>query len=410
MVKQVQDRSEKKSLVKEGMIWLMVIGILAVSGVTATRIFGQRAGQPAGEAAPIRILYVAAMPIEKQDAYIRTRSFLGKVESRRSSRLGFELGGMLDGIYVQEGEAIKKNQLLARLDTDRLNAAKREAEAQLIEARAALTLAEATLKRTRQAQRLKAVSAQQLDEAAANMETQRARVVRVQAHVNRIAVDLKKSRLYAPYSGTLATRMSDEGTVLSPGQPVLEITETSRTEIRIGFDRDLSADLTPGTRIRARVRGQDIALRIDRILPGRERTTRVVQVIAVPVSNHLTLREADLVEVKLDQKIARQGVWMPVSALTENARGLWSCMVAQPLPGPQDNGGATHKLKRRDLEIISMEQDRVFVSGHFQPGDQVVTDGIHRVVPDQRVRLADTALSAKQSGKQDPGADKKEVL
>jgi RND family efflux transporter MFP subunit len=241
---------------------------------------------------------------------------------------------------------------------------------------------------------LKAVSAQQLDEATSNLERQRALVVRVKAQLDRIDVDLKKSQLFAPYAGTLAARMSDEGTVLASGQPVLEITETARTEIRIGFDRDLSSTLKPGTIIDASVRGLSMPLRIDRILPGRDKITRVVQFIATPIRPEIPLREADLVEVTLKQHIHQPGVWLPVSALTENARGLWSCLVAEPIADANASDGATHRLKRRDAQIESLEGERVYVSGHFKPGDQVVMDGVPRVVPNQRVRLGNGTLSA----------------
>ncbi len=373
---------------------LFFIGGMLTALLGASQLLGQQKSAPFAPSQAIRILDVAAVPVEHQDGYQRTRSYLGKVESQRSSRLGFEVAGMLDAIHVREGESVGKNQLLAELDTERLEAARKEAEAQLLEAQAALKLATATLKRTQQAKKLKAVSAQQLDEATSNLERQRALVTRVKAQLDRIDVDLKKSQLYAPYAGTLAARMSDEGTVLASGQPVLEITETARTEIRIGFDRDLSSTIEPGTIIDASVRGLSMPLRIDRILPGREKTTRVVQFIATPIRPEIPLREDDLVEVTLKHHIHQPGVWLPVSALTENARGLWSCLVAEPIEDANESDGATHRLKRRDVQIESLEGERVYVSGRFESGDQVVMDGVHRVVPNQRVRLVNGTLAA----------------
>ena len=382
---------------KKGLTILCFVGGMLATLFVSTRLSGQQSPTPSIQNRSIRILDVAAVPVEQQDAYQSKRSYLGKVESQRTSRLGFEVAGMLAAIYVREGESVEKGQLLAELDTDRLEAARKEAEARLLEAQASLKLAKATLKRTQQAQKMKAVSAQQLDEAASNWERQRALVGRVKAQLDTIDVDLKKSKLYAPYAGTLAARMSDEGTVLASGQPVLEITETAKTEIRIGFNRDLSANLNPGIKVDATVRGVALPLRIDRILPGREKSTRVVQVIATPMRSDIPLREDDLVEVTLKQRIPQAGVWLPVSALTENARGLWSCLVAEPIDDSAGPDGATHRLQRRDLQIVSLEGERVYVSGYFQAGDLVVVDGVHRVVPNQHVRLANDALAADQS-------------
>ncbi len=340
----------------------------------------------------LRVLTVPTAPLVRESSYTRQRYYLGKVETQRSSLLGFEVAGMLKEIHVLEGEFVEKGTPLAELDTQRLEAAKMEAEAQLNEAKAAYTLAQATLERTRHAQKLKAVSIQQLDEAVSNLESQQARVARVKAQVNRINVDLAKSKIYAPYSGTIAERRSDEGTVIGAGQTVLEFVETARTEIRIGFDREVSAKLEVGTLVQAMVRNTPLTLRIERILPGREQTTRVVQVIAVPVSSAVELREADLVEVSLSQQIDTPGYWLPVSALTENARGLWSCLVAVPLEDPEREGAATHRLVRRDVEILALEKERIFTSGQFNRGDQLVVNGIHRIVPQQRVQIQDDAV------------------
>ena len=113
-----------------------------------------------------------------------------------------------------------------------------------------------------------------------------------------------------------------------------------------------------------------------------------MQVIATPVSPDVTLREADLVEISMGKRVHQQGYWLPVSALTENARGVWSCLVVEPLQSLSDMHSATHKLKRRDIEIIALEDERVYVSGNIDNGDLILTSGMHRVVPNQRVQLA----------------------
>lgn len=375
-------------------VLLLIAAALCIPGLfLASQIFGEDEQKANGAGETIRVLTVPTAPLTQESSYLRQRYYLGKVETQRSSLLGFEVAGMLKTIHVREGEFIDKGSLLAELDTQRLEAAKLESQAQLGEAEATYKLAQATLERTRHAQKLKAVSIQQLDEAVSNLESQRARVTRVKAQVNRINVDLAKSKIYAPYAGTIAVRRSDEGTVIAAGQTVLELLETAQNEIRIGFDRDVSAGLEKGTLIQAIVRNTPLTLKIERVLPGREQTTRVVQVIAVPVAPSVALREADLVEVTISQRIETPGYWLPVSALTENARGLWSCLVAIPLPKAEIENQATHRLVRRDVEILALEEERIFVSGTFNHEDQLVVNGVHRVVPQQRVQIQQYATT-----------------
>ncbi|MDJ0624686.1 MAG: efflux RND transporter periplasmic adaptor subunit [Desulfocapsaceae bacterium] len=366
-------------------IILILLSIPAVFLVPL--LFGKDDQNVTIEDQTLRVLTVPTTPLVKETSYLRHRYYLGVVEPQRSSSLGFEVAGMIKTIHIREGEFVEKGALLAELDTQRLEAARQESEAQLIEAKATYTLAQATLERTRHAQKLKAVSIQQLDEAISNLDSQQARVARVKAQVNRINVDLAKAKIYAPYAGSIAERRSDEGTVIGAGQTVLELLETAKTEIRIGFDRDVSAELEIGSRFPAKVRNIPLTLEIERILPGRDQSTRVVQVIAVPVSSSVELREDDLVEVSISQQITTPGYWLPVSALTENARGLWSCLVAVPLEDSEKEQQATHRLVRRDVEILALEEDRLFVSANFDGEEQLVVNGVHRVVPQQRVNI-----------------------
>lgn len=334
-----------------------------------------------------RVLTVATQTVKPYSTFQQKRSYLGLVEPRRTSQLGFELSGKLSELLAAEGETVEQGQVLASLDSERLHAAKDEAEAQLDEAEATLMLARATLKRTIQAQKLNAISNQQLDEAKAAVKQQQAGLARVRAQLERINVDLRKSTLTAPYSGSIAARFNDEGTVLAAGTPLYELQETGAREIRIGVARSQLSRLQPGTNLTAYVDGRSLVVTIARILPGRQRLTRVVEVIAVPQNRAHFLREGDLIEIILTEQRRQAGFWLPISALTENGRGLWSCFVAAPLPATNGTTGAEHRLVRRDLEILSLEKDRAYVAGNLSVSDQVVVDGLHRIVAGQQVYI-----------------------
>lgn len=87
----------------------------------------------------------------------------------------------------------------------------------------------------------------------------------------------------------------------------------------------------------------------------------------------------DLAEVALARTVAAGGFWLPATALAESVRGLWSCFVAEP------DGEGRHRIARRDVEVLHTETDRVYVRGTLEDGEQVVTSGVHRLVPGQRV-------------------------
>ena len=360
------------------------------AGLVASFLFlsGCNPASGSGEEASIRALVVRTEPAEPREAYNRQQSFLGSVENRRTSRVGFDLGGTVTNILVREGETVLAEQELARLDTSRLEAAFQEAEAGLEEAEASAALAKTTLERVEQASKLNAVSTQQLDEARQNLLVRKATVARTRAQIERIRIDIQKSVLRAPYTGEVRTRMIDEGTVIRPGQPILEIAESGTLEIRVGLDRENTIGVGPGDRLTAHSRGRSFPVRLDRIIPGRNPRTRTIEIILQPTPPPPDLREGDLVEIIIPASLQTAGYWLPVSALTENSRGLWSCYVAEPLEEDQKVGAATHEISRRELEIVSLRDETVYVAGSLNPGELVVLDGIHRLVPGQRVQLS----------------------
>lgn len=92
------------------------------------------------------------------------------------------------------------------------------------------------------------------------------------------------------------------------------------------------------------------------------------------------VRDGELARVAVATRTPARGFWLPITALTESRRGLWSAYVVE-----EDDGSLT--VGRRELEVIHAESDRAFVRGTLRDGERVVATGLHRLVPGQRIRL-----------------------
>ena len=78
-----------------------------------------------------------------QDQWQRERLVIGRVESSQSSDLGFELGGTVLDVMVDEGDLVTAGDPLARIDNQRLQASAAEVTARLEQAKAGLAELEA---------------------------------------------------------------------------------------------------------------------------------------------------------------------------------------------------------------------------------------------------------------------------
>jgi RND family efflux transporter MFP subunit len=290
---------------------------------------------------------------------------------------------------VREGDAVQQDQVLARLDTARLDARHRELEAGLDEARATLQLARSTLRRQADIVERGGVSRQGLDEAREAFQAAKARLALIQRQIDSIRVELDKSLLRAPFAGIVVVRRVDEGQVADAGTVVLELQESAPRELRVGVAGRLVDELAVGRKYRMQHGERPLEARRRSLLPIRAAVGRTVDALFEPVDTGLALRPGDLVRLNLSEYVVEPGVWLPVSALTEGQRGLWTVYVAAPAPQPPPGIAATHRLQRRIVEVLYQDTERVYVRGRFAQDDRLVTNGLQRVVPNQWVHAID---------------------
>jgi RND family efflux transporter MFP subunit len=342
-------------------------------------------------------LGVRVLRVEEAPGFSRRRVYTGRVEPFRQSDLGFERAGLLAEVLVREGDRVEAGQVLARLDPALIEAGRAELVAALRGAEADLALAEATRERYQATIGQGAVTRQALDEAREGARSAAAALELARARIASVDLDLEKAELRAPFPGVITGRDADEGRVLAAGEPVIRLQEARAPEIRVAVAGPLADALTPGAEHQLTWRGQSFPARLRAVLPLRAGVTRTLDALFEPLDPGTApqgaLRPGEQLELELDQWVDEPGIWLPLEALTEGARGLWSAYAVEPVEtvaDPQDDGARPSvggRLGVRPLEILYQKGDRVFVRGTLAAGELLVATGLHRVVPGQLVRV-----------------------
>ncbi len=362
---------------------------IAAAALTATAYLALIANDIAATetAAPSTILPVAVETVAHTDHYEVQRSHAGRVVSRRTSELGFERGGRIEEILVSEGDQVEAGSPLARLATRELRATHREFTARARELDARLALARITTGRRRQLHAADSLAPQLLDEARFAEDALAAQLESARAAIQNVDVQLANSEIRAPYAGSITLRSEDEGTVVAAGKTVLRLIEDGALEVEIGLPPAAAARLEPGSRHLLDVEGQRHPALLHAILPTIEPDTRTLRAIFHFDEGTIApeLSPGALARLHLEDSITESGFWLPLAALSEGHRGLWNAYVAVA-----DESTASDGLRRiapRALEVIHAVEDRAYVRGTLEDGDQVVIIGVHRLVPGQRVRV-----------------------
>jgi len=184
----------------------------------------------------------------------------GNVDMREVD-LAFNNSERIAAVNVREGDRVKKGQVLARVDTSRL-------EPQMAQAAANVELAEADSANARvQFDRLarltrtsggRGVATQDLDNARATLNVDVARVRANEAELALLRQELRDAQLIAPTDSTVRTRVMEPGEMASPQRAVLElavtdpkwvrayVAETDLGHVHPGMAASVSVDSFPG--------------------------------------------------------------------------------------------------------------------------------------------------------------------
>lgn len=214
------DRSAAPMKRRRRLRWLIPVGLLVAVLVLVAVAVARRA--PTVRVAEVR----EPLPGEQQTEL----SASGYVDSRRRSVIAPLVAGQLVEVAVEEGEAVRRGQVIARLDgrdarvvLDRAEASVRASEAQLAASEAQALNAQRTTQRTRNLARQGVIPrAQLLDVETAGLATQEAlNLARAQLAVARRASEAARLQLShtvvrAPFDGTVSKKLANECAVLAP--------------------------------------------------------------------------------------------------------------------------------------------------------------------------------------------------
>jgi RND family efflux transporter MFP subunit len=354
---------------------LAVFGGAGAAGLAGYAMIAGSADLATGPVAPATA--VGIMIVTFDDGYAVTRRFTGQIEAAAQTDLGFELGGRVTEVLVEEGDLVAEGAVLARLDTTALVPERKALEAELAGMVADAELARLTLARNDVLAERGFRSAAAQDDARLTLARAEAGMDAVRARIAGVDVRLAKSVLVAPFAARIGTRMADRGQTVASGQPVMMLFDAGPAQARVGLPPDLAAGLTAGDAVQVEVGGAVHPALILQVRPDLDPNTRSRSVVlTLPETSAPVL--GDTVALIVDQTVAEPGFWAPLGALREGVRGSWSVMAIETTP----EGDRTVLAA---VEVIHSDGAQVYLRGTLPPGARIVAEAPDRLAPGQLV-------------------------
>lgn len=215
------DRNQQIDGESRTRLWIGIAAAVALV-VTGIAIFT--------EPAPVKVQIEMARMAVPDSSTATVLDATGYVVARRTATVSSKVTGKVAEIYIEEGQQVEKDQVVALLDDSNTRrsfelskAELHSAKTQVAETQARLTEAKLTLERNTEMARRQLISAASLDKARADFESLRAQLNSRQADIavsqKRLALqqqNLDDLTLRAPFTGVVISKDSQPGEMISP--------------------------------------------------------------------------------------------------------------------------------------------------------------------------------------------------
>jgi RND family efflux transporter MFP subunit len=322
----------------------------------------------------------------KREKMLDAVTFVGGLEPNRRATLTAKVSGLVEKIYVREGDYVKKGQVLVKIEQEDYFTAMEAAEAALAEAAALMEQSERDYRRFSELIEKQVISQHRYEEVKTAYMIAQARYQSAQATLKNARIQLTNTLIEAPFSGFITARLKDEGESVRGGLPGIEASLLEVEDISIveatGFlpEIDISAVKT----------GLNAQVRVD-ALPKKMFTGKVTVVnpridpatrtfmVKVEVPNSDFLLKGNMFARITIVKGYREALIIPREAvLREEGVWLYHCFVADG-----------ERAQRRIITPLFTPFEYVEIEEGLKDGERVIIKGQHLLRGGEALKIAE---------------------
>ena len=250
----------------------------------------------------------------KSGRFAPQSEFIGTVFYQEISETASEISGLASDIRFEEGQRVKKGQVLVALRSDilrkRLQAAKLNYEQALSE----LEIARIDLKRRAKLFEKKSISEQTYDENKYRVIGTEKRAASLNAYVEQLAIELEKKIIRSPFDGVVIKRHVDRGEWISEGETIAVIGKDDIIDIVAELPEHVIPFVKIGMQVSASANGSEFKGKVLAIVPKGDVRTRTFPV-KIRTPNHFALIEGMSARVTLPRGKIKKALIVPRDAV-----------------------------------------------------------------------------------------------
>lgn len=311
------------------------------------------------------------------------------IEAPQNIVLSAQIPGAVLSIGPRAGVAVKRGELLARIDARTISSN----ISALVQQRSA-ALAEAGYARQQQ-QRTDAllaeggVSQAQAEQARTAADGAQAKAQSLAEQIAALRVQLGYAEIRAPLDGVVAQRLVEVGDMVQPGKPVYRLTAGKGAVVRVSLPSAQLAGVHVGDRLELQQGSARISLPIRRIAPAVN-AAGLGSVEADASEAPFGLPSGSVVMATVHAAASASSLTVPTAALVGSADAARVVVFV-----PASKVGMPGRLHWVSVRVVQEGSTRAAVHGALQPGEQVV---VGQTAVLTQLRDGDAAVTAASVG------------
>lgn len=310
-----------------------------------------------------------------------TRHYTGQVVSRSVVNIVPRVSGEILEIGFKEGKAVRKDQMLYRLDPVQYEAAVKGAEADIEKCRAELTYAQSNYNRLNLLYEKQATSLDMLENAKATLGAARAALLAAEAELITAKDNLKNTVITAPHEGIVGVTAFTPGNYITPGSGTL-LTIIQTQPMRVRFSISVADLFAMFGSHRELMENGNVEVQLADGTPFTEKGT-------IELLNNEANAKTDTIQIyasfpNVDRKLI-MGNTLTVTLSRKDGRGLPAVTPSALMHDTQGSYvyviGAGNKVEKRYVTPGNATPDRQLIQQGLSGGETVISKGTHKVIP-----------------------------
>ncbi|WP_379875226.1 efflux RND transporter periplasmic adaptor subunit [Lacibacterium aquatile] len=314
----------------------------------------------------------------------RSLSLAGIVSARIESPLAFQVAGKIIERSVDAGARVKAGQVIARIDPEDYRLRVREAQAQVASAEADLARAKADLDRYAKLKSSQVFVQAVYDQRLATANVAASTVQRARSSLKIAENQLGYTDLLASAAGVVTGVLAEPGQVVQAGQSVVRVAQEGGLEVTVGVPENRVEE------IRAKG-GAQVSLwaepdkewpaTLRELSPSADAATRTYAAKFALENPPAYAQIGMTATLSLKQQLPKPLARLPLSAIFQKG----------PQPAVWIVDVASGKVTLTPVEVAAFREDGAWISSGLTEGQTVVTAGVNKIDPAQKVRLMDAS-------------------